>query len=717
MNPEKIGRYEIKAELGRGGMATVYQGYDPRFEREVAIKVLPREMLHDPQFRVRFEREAKTIAMLEHTAIVPVYDFGEDDGQPYFVMRYMTGGSLADRIAKGPMSVKESARIMEKLAAALDDAHAKGIIHRDLKPGNILFDRTDEPFISDFGIAKIIQAQGSTVTGGAIIGTPAYMSPEQAQGEGVDSRSDIYSLGVILYEMLSGKQPFGADTPMAIVVKHITEPVPHILDANPKLPAEVEPIIEKALAKSKDDRFASAGDLADALTAVARGERPDLTKTTMAITRARAGKTRLGPQPAAVAGKTVAAGSRPNRFNPLFIIIPLLVIGIGAVGVFALGGTFLQGLFATPAQGQLGPGPSPTTPVVAPPTDTPVADRQEVTATAPAPGETPAAQTGRPVLGGADEIAFIVNNDVWIMNVDGSDLRQLTNDRAVKSDLQWLPDGKTLIFISGRDIKTVDAESGRVDTMTTFISADFLEGFQVSRDGKYVAISLNREMWIVDFDPETLSKARTRTDLKAMVEDKKGCIAYKGATEAAVQVKDFRWGTDDTKIAWSFAGVSVTRKANDLIRLADISACNPDLIKTLDEFPGTHYTPTGYSSNPTITDFDWDGEFLFLLNSFIRNGGWGDLYVYNTDKHKASIPPINPIDGSCCYRDARWSPDRSYIFFAYQDINLGPKAVTQFYYIPYGAIGTGATFTPIPMPKDFFKNPREAPQPALHPAH
>ena len=281
MNPEKIGRYEIKAELGRGGMATVYQAYDPRFEREVAIKVLPREMLHDPQFRVRFEREAKTIAMLEHPAIVPVYDFGEEDGQPYFVMRYMTGGSLSDRMNQGPITVKEAARIFERLAPAMDEAHARGIIHRDLKPGNILFDRLNEPYVSDFGIAKLSEAQAN-ITGSAVIGTPAYMSPEQAQGEPVDGRSDIYALGVILFEMLSGKPPYKADTPMGVVVKHITEPVPHILDVNSNLPQAIEAVIQKGMAKDKLERFATCADLAAALSAIERGEALDL-KTLLAM--------------------------------------------------------------------------------------------------------------------------------------------------------------------------------------------------------------------------------------------------------------------------------------------------------------------------------------------------------------------------------------------------------------------------------------------------
>ena len=221
--PQQIGRYEIRAELGRGGMATVYRAYDPRFTREVAIKVLPREFLHDTQFRARFEREARTIATLEHPAIVPVYDFGEEDKQPYIVMRLMTGGSLADRLSHSPLSLLESARIFNRLTPALDRAHSKGVIHRDLKPGNILFDDDNNPYISDFGIAKITEAGTVYTHSGGIVGTPAYMSPEQARGDrDIDSRSDIYALGAILYEMLTGRLPYEADTPMGLAVKHIT---------------------------------------------------------------------------------------------------------------------------------------------------------------------------------------------------------------------------------------------------------------------------------------------------------------------------------------------------------------------------------------------------------------------------------------------------------------------------------------------------------------
>jgi serine/threonine protein kinase len=268
--PEKIGRYIIKDELGRGGMATVYQAYDPSFDREVAIKILPSEMLHDPQFRSRFALELKTVAGLEHPSIVPVYDVGEEDGQPYYVMRYMTGGPLSRLINKGKFSLQDTARIIEKLAQGLAYAHKKGVIHRDLKPDNILFDEHGDPFISDFGVAKLTESSVS-LTGSGIIGTPAYMSPEQAKGVEVDSRSDIYSLGVIVYQMLSGQQPFKSITPMGVVVKHITEAIPEILNTNPDLPLEVDTIIKTALAKEREARYPTAVALAKALNLAAFG--------------------------------------------------------------------------------------------------------------------------------------------------------------------------------------------------------------------------------------------------------------------------------------------------------------------------------------------------------------------------------------------------------------------------------------------------------------
>ena len=276
--PTKFGRYEIKSELGRGGMATVYRAYDPLFDREVALKVLPREMLHDPQFRSRFDRELKIVAGLEHPAIVPVYDVGEEDGQPYFVMRYMSGGSLSSEIEKGKFSLEDAARIIEKVSQGLAYAHKKGIVHRDLKPDNILFDNTGAPFISDFGVAKLTEST-SSLTGSGVIGTPAYMSPEQAQGNDIDGRSDVYGLGVIVYQMLSGQQPYSADTPMGVVVKHITEPVPEILKTLPSLPSEVDNLIKTSMAKDRTKRYSTAIDLAKALNVAAFGSEGNIPTT------------------------------------------------------------------------------------------------------------------------------------------------------------------------------------------------------------------------------------------------------------------------------------------------------------------------------------------------------------------------------------------------------------------------------------------------------
>ncbi|MCA9900151.1 MAG: protein kinase [Ardenticatenaceae bacterium] len=251
-------------------MSTVYLAHDPRFERDVAIKLLPLELLHQPTFRRRFEREAKVVASLDHPAIVPVYDFGEEEGQPFLVMRFMTGGSLGERLKQGAISIAESARIMAKLAPALDEVHLHGVIHRDLKPSNILFDQRNEPYISDFGTAKLKHAHTKLTDTGGAVGTPAYMSPEQIQGDAeLDGRSDVYTLGVILFEMLTGNHPYQTNTPIAVAVKHMFEPVPNLQEMEPNLPTACQEVIVQAMAKQKEYRYRTAVEFASALEKVA----------------------------------------------------------------------------------------------------------------------------------------------------------------------------------------------------------------------------------------------------------------------------------------------------------------------------------------------------------------------------------------------------------------------------------------------------------------
>ncbi len=267
-----FGRYEIRSLLGKGGMASVYLAYDPRFDRQVALKVLPREFLHDPAFFERFHREARTIARLEHYAIVPVYDFGEHLGQPYLVMRYMPGGTLESRLVGGPLPLLTIAPILKRLADALDYSHNEGVVHRDLKPGNILFDNQENAFLSDFGIAKLAETT-VTLTGDTFLGTPAYASPEQVQGGQVlDGRSDIYTLGVILFQMLTGEMPFKADTPVQQLMAHVLNPVPNILEFRHDLPPQCETVIAQAMAKSRDDRYRTAARMAAIVEEVARLE-------------------------------------------------------------------------------------------------------------------------------------------------------------------------------------------------------------------------------------------------------------------------------------------------------------------------------------------------------------------------------------------------------------------------------------------------------------
>lgn len=254
-----LGQYQIIEEIGRGGMATVYSARQSSINRVVAIKVLPPNLLHDPSFYDRFEREVDVIARLEHPHILPIYDFGKAEGMPYIVMRYLKGGSMRDLIRRGLPSLESIEKPFSQTAQALDYAHQQGIIHRDLKPGNVMLDENGNAYLSDFGIARVL---GSDLTGSAIIGTPAYMSPEQANGLPLDARSDIYALGVVLFELITGREPYQAETPMALLLKHISEPMPPASRYRGDVSPAIEVVIGRATAKNPDDRYASAGDMA-----------------------------------------------------------------------------------------------------------------------------------------------------------------------------------------------------------------------------------------------------------------------------------------------------------------------------------------------------------------------------------------------------------------------------------------------------------------------
>lgn len=282
MGVRTLGEYSVTRLLGRGGMGEVWEGFDPDLDRHVAIKVILPQLSTDPTFRERLHAEAKLIAAMRHQNIVQLYDFDMVDGQAVMVMEFLEGGSLRERLTRlrdagQPLPLATIAALLDAVAAGLDYAHARGAVHRDLKPGNILFSVDNYPVISDFGIAKIVSASSSLKAPilsepGSILGTPAYMSPEQAEGGDLDHRSDIYSLGIILYELATGRVPFTGNSPAEILTQQIQHEPPAPRTFNPTLPASVEAVLMQALAKDPAARFASAMEMAQSLRTAAHLE-------------------------------------------------------------------------------------------------------------------------------------------------------------------------------------------------------------------------------------------------------------------------------------------------------------------------------------------------------------------------------------------------------------------------------------------------------------
>ncbi len=263
---QKLGKYVLDAKLGEGGMAAVYRSTHPQLNRPVAIKVLPHQQRTDDSFAQRFEREAQAMAALNHPTLIRIYDIDQQDNLIYMVMDMVQGGSLDDRLRSGtPMGLYWACDVVARVAEALDIAHRKGIIHRDIKPSNILLTTEEDPVVADFGIAKMMQQDNADLTSaGTIMGTPLYMAPEQIKGEHVDGRADLYALGVVLYQLLTGHTPFTGDT-LAVITKQLHEPPPPLRTSTPDLPAPLEAVVLRALSKNPEQRFSTGAELAAAI--------------------------------------------------------------------------------------------------------------------------------------------------------------------------------------------------------------------------------------------------------------------------------------------------------------------------------------------------------------------------------------------------------------------------------------------------------------------
>lgn len=374
---QTLGQYRIIEQIGEGGMAAVFKAYQPGLNREVALKVLPPYFAQKEDFVERFVREAQAIGNLHHPNILPVYDTGQDKGYSYIAMRYIPHARTLSDEMKFPLKMERIVEVMGQIAGALDQAHKAGIIHRDVKPSNVLLDG-QWALLSDFGLAKMVEGASELTGTGVGMGTPAYMSPEQGMGKKVDHRTDIYALGIILYEMLTGSVPHRAETPIATVMRRINEPLPLPRSINPNIPEAVERVLLKTLATDPTHRFDSAGEMAAALKE-AFGPHPDQILAGVSPTIVASPKTtpagtpeptRLSNQPLTKAESKSGLPINALGFGAIGVLIFLVLIGIGVL-------IFLQ--LRSPAQNEVTQ-------------NTPPSQAQEVASAAtatPAPTTTP----------------------------------------------------------------------------------------------------------------------------------------------------------------------------------------------------------------------------------------------------------------------------------------------------------------------------------------
>jgi len=251
-----IGPYQILEKIGQGGMGSVFKAYHQELDRFVALKVLHPAHQEDQNFIGRFQREARLVAKLEHPNIVPIYDFSRAENQPYLVMKYIEGSTLKHWLAKGPLGFNEVTQIVNSVGSALAYAHQQGVLHRDIKPSNILIGTDGTMYLADFGLARIVSAEASTLSAESIVGTPHYIAPEQATGrDALTEKTDVYSFGVMLYEIIVGQIPFDSNTPLSIIHDHIYTPLPQPRILNPSVSEQVEHVLQKALSKDPNDRF------------------------------------------------------------------------------------------------------------------------------------------------------------------------------------------------------------------------------------------------------------------------------------------------------------------------------------------------------------------------------------------------------------------------------------------------------------------------------
>lgn len=658
---QQVGRYTITRKIGRGGMATVYQAYDNRFQRDVAIKMLhPTDM--DDDTTEKFEQEARIIASLEHHAIVPVYDFGEHEGQPYLVMRLMDGGSLKERLAYGSLPLDEVAEILRRICSALDKAHANHIVHRDIKPGNILFDEEGIAFLADFGIARLTDRTQTTT----VVGSPRYMAPEQAQGLPLNAQTDVYQMGVVLFHMLTGRPPFNGETTESILYQHVHADVPLLIDLDSTIPPRCDSVIGYALAKNPAERFTSAGELSRAFDR-AIGQVPIATPparptpqpqpafagsneatATYTMTQASAAQPSVvtphvrPPHPTTAAQPKRPPYQQPRR-RPWGWILGL---GITAFVLLACGITILSIFWPLEEEGdpvagvavptQTG-GEAPA--VIVTPSDSEEEEPNLVaTATLPSEetieaGEQVVALTPEELseLGGGTGVLIYAaqregNFDIYKLLPDGSE-EQLTDYDDDDFRPVWSPDGNRIAYHSLRDtweIFVMDEDGQNQINLTRHPADDSFP--QWSPDGSQILFHSNRE------------RIDNQVQFDIYVMDSNGTNVRR-LTDSVDNETGAAWSPDGTQIVYQ----RKLQDGNEQLFIMDADGSNQQQI-------------TFAFADSVYPVWSPNGERIAFHSN--RGNGWG---IFTMNVNGSDVRQISREGDNSFY--AAWSPNSDYVIY------------------------------------------------------
>lgn len=682
-------RYRIVRLLGQGGFGAVYRAWDLNLNQACALK---ENLDTSPEAQLSFTREASVLARLSHPNLPRVIDHFTIPGLgQYLVMDYVEGEDLETMLMRQGRASPEQAKVwVSQIADALTYLHTqlKPILHRDIKPANIRITPEGKAMLVDFGLAKIFDPTKST-TIGLQAGTPGF-SPPEMYGKGLtDPRTDIYSLGATLYTILTGQEPPES------VARLSNDTLQQAYKINPFVSKAYDSVIRQAMALSPSQRFQTAAEFKNQLEAA--------TQTGQAYSGAP-----LKP-----------AGNRKTRWSSVAWIMFLLAL-LALIGLLLFNPWHI---IPTEQLVRLIPGRTPTatssvlaiplantvtetstpTPTL-PPTDnppttpTPTATLTLTPTNMPTPTVTPRALSGGPIRGGADKLAFIANQDIYVSDMDGANVKSLTTNGVAKSGLQWTPDGGSVLYLVKSCLLIVDVKTSAERTIFCAPWEDAILAFEVSPDGKKVALSMSSGLYIMDYDLENFSQLRTKEQFLSAAK----CNEYHD-----YPTKTVHWSADNRSVA----AVVVWKEAKilEMIHIFNVSSCGRMItVSNVEPWETFYLENREYRNKPEIIDMTWNGLNKFVFNTVkVKNEG----YPYLTSG--PSWQPIQPNEQPCCYRNFLWTPDQNYLLYTYF-----PSLQKRGNPMVYLAKNTSTGFTtPVQIPlADVMINPGEDIEAAFRPA-